>query len=158
MPPGGALLHVDRRAGNNYFLPMRPLMASKTSRWWSFERVGNSLVQCKFISGALSMLQMHFDLQLQQFVRKWYLLFMLLIISISMSLFHCTLQLGPGPVRSGRSVELLDVVLPFPQQGRFIREALERGLSVVSLGRMGGVLHIVFKLLRWEKNNNRNRT
>ena len=33
-----------------------------------------------------------------------------------------------------RPVELLDVVLPFPQQFRFIKEALGVGLAVVPLG------------------------
>ena len=32
---------------------------------------------------------------------------------------------------------MLDLVLPFPQQSRFIREALEHGLAVVQRGEMG---------------------
>jgi hypothetical protein len=32
---------------------------------------------------------------------------------------------------------MLDLVLPFPQQSRFIREALEHGLAIVQLGEMG---------------------
>lgn len=36
--------------------------------------------------------------------------------------------------RNGR-LELLDVVLPIPEQPRFIREALEAGLAVVPLAR-----------------------
>jgi len=49
-------------------------------------------------------------------------------------LYQGTVSIQSLSQQRQRPVELLDVVLPFPQQFRFIKEALGVGLAVVPLG------------------------